>query len=63
MKVMVLQDGHGADRLRIIERPIPKPRRQEILIQVKATALNYRDVEIANGTYHTAFEQPLKVRG
>jgi NADPH:quinone reductase-like Zn-dependent oxidoreductase len=59
MKVMVLQDGHGADRLRIVERSKPKPRRQEILIQVKATALNYRDVEIANGTYHTAFDQPL----
>lgn len=59
MKVMVLQDGHGADRLRIVERPIPTPRRQEILIWMKATALNYRDVEIANGTYHTAFDFPL----
>ena len=59
MKVMVLQDGRGAGRLRMIERPMPEPRRQEILIRVKATALNYRDVEIANGTYHTAFEPPL----
>ena len=59
MKVMALQDGRGAGRLRLVERPMPEPRRQEILIRVKATALNYRDVEIANGTYHTAFEPPL----
>lgn len=59
MKAMVLQDGPGLDNLRIIERPVPRPRRQEILIRVKATALNYRDVEIINGTYHTAFNLPL----
>jgi NADPH:quinone reductase-like Zn-dependent oxidoreductase len=59
MKVMVLQDGLGLDRLRLVERPVPKPRRQEILIRVRATALNYRDVEIANRTYNTAFDRPL----
>ncbi|AXV18448.1 NAD(P)-dependent alcohol dehydrogenase (plasmid) [Neorhizobium sp. SOG26] len=59
MKAMILQDTPGLDNLRIVERPMPKPRRQEILVQVKATALNYRDVEIVNGTYHTAFDLPL----
>ncbi|TGP28677.1 NAD(P)-dependent alcohol dehydrogenase, partial [bacterium M00.F.Ca.ET.228.01.1.1] len=41
------------------ERPTPAPGRQEILIKVKASALNYRDVEIARGSYHTKFALPL----
>ncbi|WP_026791686.1 zinc-dependent alcohol dehydrogenase family protein [Pleomorphomonas oryzae] len=59
MKAIVLQDSASPDNLRLVERPILKPRRQEMLIRVKATALNYRDVEITNGTYHTAFSLPL----
>lgn len=59
MEAMILQDSPGLDNLRIVERPMPKPRRQEILIRVRATALNHRDVEIANGTYHTTFNLPL----
>lgn len=59
MKAIVLQDSPSIDNLRMIEQPMPKPRRQEILIRVGATALNYRDLEIASGNYHTAFSLPL----
>lgn len=59
MKAIVLQNSPGLNNLTLVERPIPTPRRQEILVRVGATALNYRDVEIANGTYHTAFNLPL----
>ncbi|WP_260854949.1 alcohol dehydrogenase catalytic domain-containing protein [Mesorhizobium amorphae] len=59
MKAIVLQDGPGVENLRVVDRPQPVPRRQEILIRVRATALNYRDVEIVNGSYHTAFALPL----
>lgn len=59
MKAIVLQDCASPDNLQLVDRPIPKPSRQEILIRVGATALNYRDVEIANGTYHTPFRLPL----
>lgn len=59
MKVIVLQDKPGIGNLHVIDRPEPVPRRQEILIQVRATALNYRDVEIVKGSYHTAFSLPL----
>lgn len=59
MKVIELQAPGGIDSLRMMERPMPEPGRQELVIQVKATALNYRDVEIARGSYHTAFPLPL----
>jgi DNA-binding transcriptional LysR family regulator len=58
MKVIALQNG-GRANLRVAERPRPVPARQEILIKVAATSLNYRDLEIINGTYHTSFDFPL----
>lgn len=59
MKAVVLEDHGGFDALKLVERPMPKPGRQEVIMRVKATALNYRDVEIARGTYHTRFQLPL----
>jgi NADPH:quinone reductase-like Zn-dependent oxidoreductase len=59
MKAIVLDDEPGLENLRIVERPRPQPQRQQVLIRVKATALNYRDLEIVRGTYHTRFKLPL----
>ncbi len=59
MKAIELQAPGGIDNLRLVELPMPDPGRQEMIIKVKATALNYRDVEIARGSYHTAFALPL----
>jgi NADPH:quinone reductase-like Zn-dependent oxidoreductase len=59
MKAVELQGAPAFDNLRVVERPLQRPRRQEVLIRVLATALNYRDVEIARGTYHTSFALPL----
>ncbi|MFS8112901.1 NAD(P)-dependent alcohol dehydrogenase [Rhizobium jaguaris] len=59
MKAIVLKPPAGLENVTLEERDMPQPRRQELLIRVKATALNYRDLEIACGTYHTAFRLPL----
>lgn len=59
MKAMALQGDVGFHNLRLVERPMPVPQRQQVVIRVKATALNYRDVEIVRGTYHTRFALPL----
>lgn len=37
--------------LRLCERPIPRPRRGEILVRVKAATLNYRDLAVLSGKY------------
>lgn len=59
MKAMVLDGAPGFDNLKLVNRPVPEPRRHEVVVKVKATALNYRDVEIIRGTYHTPFQLPL----
>jgi NADPH:quinone reductase-like Zn-dependent oxidoreductase len=59
MKALVIDSAYGLDNLRVVERPVPKPRRQEVVVRVRAAALNYRDVEIVRGTYHTRFPLPL----
>lgn len=59
MKALVIDGAYGLDNLRVVERPVPKPRRQEVVVRVRAAALNYRDVEIVRGTYHTRFPLPL----
>lgn len=59
MQAIELQAPGGVENLRLVERPMPEPGRQEMIIKVRATALNYRDVEIARGSYHTAFALPL----
>jgi NADPH:quinone reductase-like Zn-dependent oxidoreductase len=37
--------------LRVSKRPVPRPRRGEILVRVKAVTLNYRDLAVLSGTY------------
>lgn len=59
MKAIVLDGRPGFENLKLVERPMPQPRRHEVVVRVKATSLNYRDVEIARGTYHTTFALPL----
>lgn len=59
MKALVIDGAYGLDNLRVVEQPVPKPRRQEVVVRVRAAALNYRDVEIVRGTYHTRFPLPL----
>jgi NADPH:quinone reductase-like Zn-dependent oxidoreductase len=43
--------GAGIEALVLIERPDPKPGHRQVLVQVKACALNFRDLGIVRGTY------------
>ena len=36
----------SVDALRLAERPVPQPRRGEILVHVRAASLNYRDLAV-----------------
>lgn len=59
MKAIIIDGEPGISNLRLVDRPIPSPRRQEVVVRVLATALNYRDLEIVRGSYHTRFPLPL----
>jgi NADPH:quinone reductase-like Zn-dependent oxidoreductase len=49
----------STNELKLIERPTPRPRRGEVLVNVRAASLNFRDSEIIRGTYHTRYHLPL----
>jgi NADPH:quinone reductase-like Zn-dependent oxidoreductase len=44
--------------LKLVERPVPKPRRGEILVHIKAASLNYRDLAILVQKYLAALPLP-----
>jgi len=58
MKAIELQTV-GLEGLRLAERPIPGPRRGEIVVRMLAASINYRDYQIATGGYHVNFPLPL----
>lgn len=47
MKAYQLTPGGGLDGIRMVDRPEPKPGPGEVLIRVRATSLNYRDLMLA----------------
>ena len=59
MKVIELRGSGPEERFELGERPRPSPRRGEIVVRTLAAALNYRDHQIASGTYHVGYRLPL----
>ncbi len=52
MRAWELKEAVGIDGLVLnLERPAPEPGHGEILVRVRATSLNYRDLLIARGAY------------
>ena len=51
--------GHNLDQLRVITQPIPEPKGNEVLVQLRATSLNYRDFALATGRYQTHLPLPF----
>lgn len=58
MRAFVLS-GPGTDAPQIVERPIPEPGPNEIVVRVRAASLNYRDLEIAQNRFNRQFDYPL----
>ena len=57
MKTVVIQDSFGLENLALITRPDPTPRAGQVIVQVKAASLNYRDLLMVQGFYNP--KQPL----
>ena len=57
MRVLEATD-FSIDALKLAERPVPKPRRGEILVRIKAASLNYRDLAILVQKYLPALPLP-----
>jgi NADPH:quinone reductase-like Zn-dependent oxidoreductase len=50
--------GFSIDSLKLSQQPIPRPRRGEILVRVRAASLNYRDLAIVTGQYMPSLPLP-----
>lgn len=59
MKTWLIKDSFGFDALSIVERPTPTPGPHEVLIRVRAVALNYRDFVFVEGKAMPTHPLPL----
>jgi len=59
MRALVCREWGGIEGLTIGEMPVPKPAADEVLIRVKATAVNYADAIMVAGKYQTKPELPF----
>jgi NADPH:quinone reductase-like Zn-dependent oxidoreductase len=58
MKVYEIRGKFGLESLALVERPQPQPGPHEVLVRVRAVALNYRDLLVAKGAYNPKMPLP-----
>jgi NADPH:quinone reductase-like Zn-dependent oxidoreductase len=51
-------DQFGIENLLIVERDVPTPSANEVLVKLHAVSLNYRDVMVVSGTYNPRMKLP-----
>jgi NADPH:quinone reductase-like Zn-dependent oxidoreductase len=59
MKVYEIHDTFGIDSLTVAERPDPRPGPGQVLVQMRAFSLNYRDLLVVKGAYNPKLRLPL----
>ena len=51
MRVYQIQDDWGMANLKIAERPQPQPQAGQVLLRMRASSLNYRDLVVPERGY------------
>jgi NADPH:quinone reductase-like Zn-dependent oxidoreductase len=59
MKAYEISDAKGIDNLKMVERATPKPGHGQVLVLVRSTSLNYRDLVTVKGTLPRSIKRPL----
>jgi NADPH:quinone reductase len=59
MRALICREWGGIDGLTVGEMPVPQPAADEVLIRVKATAVNYADAIMVAGKYQTKPKLPF----
>lgn len=58
MKCYVIPSPKGIDSLSLVDRPDPVPGPRQVLVRVRASSLNYRDLITVEGSYARAAPKP-----
>lgn len=58
MKLYCIDEQFGIDELKLVEKDVPQPGRGEVLVQMKAASLNYRDLLMIDGKYNPRLQRP-----
>lgn len=58
MKALVIRTAFGLENLAVVDRPDPAPGPGQVLVRVRAAALNYRDLLLARGQYNPKLQFP-----
>ena len=59
MRAVEIRGGFGLENLALVERPDPLPGPGQVLVRLRAAALNYRDLLTAEGKYNPKQKLPL----
>lgn len=63
MKALLCKSLDGPDALKVVDIPAPEPGKGEVVIRVRAVALNFFDTLIVRGKYQTRPELPFSPGG
>lgn len=55
----VQAQAFSLDSLQMVQRPVPRPRRGEILLRVRAASLNYRDLAVLTQNHSPTLKTPF----
>jgi len=59
MRAWVFEEGFGYDNLRLREGAMPRPGPRDVLLEMRAAALNYRDLVVLRGQHGRRVTPPL----
>lgn len=59
MRVWEIRGDFGLDNLALAERPEPEPGPGEVVVEVRACSLNYRDLQVVRGQYGSGVRLPI----
>jgi NADPH:quinone reductase-like Zn-dependent oxidoreductase len=51
MRSYEIQEFGGSSGLKLVDRPLPEPDNYDVVVQIRATSLNYRDLIVLQGKY------------
>src|SRR4051794_28654323 len=58
MRAFEIRERFGLDALVLVERPRPQPGPHQVLLKLRAAALNYRDLLVVKGLYNPRMPLP-----